>query len=331
MEYLSVNTVYIVIVNWNNWKDTIECLESLLLLEYPDFRIVVCDNGSRDESIIKLSEWGERTFSFGSASWQQLDRTEAVAGGYRDAMYTLITIGANLGFGGGTNVGLRYALSRRNVSYCWLLNNDTVVEASALTKMVERMAEKSDAGMCGSTLREYGNRAKIQALGGAIYYKWLGIAWHIGRTIVGSTLPDPAWVEKKMNYVVGASLLVRSTYLMDVGLLAEDYFLYFEEIDWVYRGRGRYSLAYAPESIVYHKLGASVGTATNVRRKSWRCDYYTLRNRLVFTRRYCSTALPVVYLGLIGEMFVRLLFGRLDLAGMICRLLWTGGAEAEMP
>ena len=221
-------------------------------------------------------------------------------------------------------------MARGDADFCWLLNNDTVVEALALTEMVDRLNEKPDACMCGSTLREYGNRSRIQALGGAIYYKWLGVAWHIGRTINGDILPDPALVEKKMDYVVGASLLVRSSYLKEVGLMAEDYFLYFEEIEWVSRGHGRYSLAYAPNSVVYHKVGASIGTATNPLHKSYQCDYYTLRNRLLFTRRYCPSALPVVYLCLVGELLVRLLLGRWDLAGMICRLLWNSESETEI-
>ena len=329
LEYLSLSRVYIIIVNWNGWKDTIECLESLLLLEYPDYRIVVCDNGSQDDSVINLRGWCEKAFGSGSSAWQELSRDDAEkGGGLADSMFTLVTNGANLGFGGGTNVGLRYALARGDADFCWLLNNDTVVEALALTEMVGRLNEKPDAGMCGSTLREYGNRSKIQALGGAIYYKWLGVAWHIGRTINGDVLPDPALVEKNMDYVVGASLLVRSAYLKEVGLMAEDYFLYFEEIDWVSRGQGRYSLAYAPKSIVYHKVGMSIGTATNPLRKSYQCDYYTLRNRLLFTRRFYPFALPGVYVCLVVELLVRLFLGRWDLAGMICRLLWNGGSQS---
>lgn len=324
-----MSRVYVIVVNWNGCKDTIECLESLLLLEYPDFRVVVCDNGSQDDSVIELCEWGEQ--AFGSAVWQVLSRTVAEnGGGSSDAMFTLVTNGANLGFAGGTNVGLRYALACGDADFCWLLNNDTVVEALALTKMVERMNEKPDASMCGSTLREYDDRSRIQALGGATYYKWLGVAWHIGRTISGDVLPGQALVEKRMDYVVGSSLLVRATYLKKVGLMAEDYFLFFEEIDWVFRGQGRYSLAYAQNSVVYHKMGASIGTATNPLRKSYQCDYYTLRNRLHFTRRYCPSALPGLYVCLVGELLVRLLLGRWDLAGMICRLLWNGGTGARI-
>jgi GT2 family glycosyltransferase len=330
MEYLSMIKVYIIVVNWNGWNDTIECLESLLMLEYPDFRVVVCDNGSQDDSVIKLREWGVQTFGSDSAVWQELCRKDAEKGcGSPDTKITLITNGANLGFGGGTNVGMRYALACGDAGFCWLLNNDTVVDALALTEMVIRLNDKPDASMCGSTLREYANRSRIQTLGGAIYYKWLGVAWHIGRTISGDVIPDTALVEKKMDYVVGASLLVRSAYLKEVGLMAEDYFLYFEEIDWVSRGQGLYSLAYAPKSIVYHKMGASIGTATNPLHKSFQCDYYSLHNRLLFTRRYCPHALLGVYVFLVGELFVRMLVGRWDLACMVYRLLVNGGNEAE--
>ena len=331
MEHISVSRVYIIVVNWNGWRDTIECLDSLLELAYPDYRIVVCDNNSQDESLTKLREWGDQTFAAFPVSWQELSAEAAEKGlGSSSALCTLVTNVSNLGFGGGTNVGLRYALACDDSVFCWLLNNDTAVDPYALTEMVNRLHEKPEACMCGSTLREYDDRTKIQALGGAIYFKWLGIAWHIGRTIRGDKLIDPAVVESKLDYIVGASLLVRSTYLKEVGLMAEDYFLYFEEIDWIYRGQGRCSLAYAPHSIVYHKVGASIGTTTNPLRKSYQCDYYSLRNRLVFTRRYCPAALPGIYLGLTLEMIVRLLMGRWDLAGMICRLLWNGEREVKI-
>lgn len=328
--YLSVSQVIIILVNWNGWKDTIECLESLLLLKYPFFRIVVCDNGSRDESLRELRWWARRTFGVSATTWQELSRADAeTGGGLPDTMFTLVENGVNLGFGGGSNVGMRYALACEDVDYCWLLNNDTVVAPLALTKMVERMFEKPDAGMCGSTVRQYLDRSKIDVLGGATYFKWLGVAWHIGRTLRGNMLLPPESVENRMDYVVGSSLLVRTSFLRDVGLMAEEYFLYFEEVDWALRCKGRYSLAYAPESVVYHKVGASIGTATNPRTKSYICDYYTLRNRLVFTQRYYPLIMIGIYASLAGEMVVRLLFGRWDLAKMILKLVVLGVAESD--
>lgn len=328
--YLSVSQVIIILVNWNGWGDTIECLESLLLLNYQSFRIVVCDNGSNDESLRELRGWARHTFGATMTDWQELNRTDAeMGGGLPDARFTLIANGVNLGFGGGSNVGLRYAMACEGVDYCWLLNNDTVVDSLALTKMVERMCEKHDAGMCGSTVRQYWNRSKIDALGGATYFKYLGVSWHIGRTLRGNLSLHPESIENRMDYVVGSSLLVRTSFLRDVGLMAEEYFLYYEEVDWVLRGKDRYSLAYAPESVVYHKSGASIGTATNPRKKSYICDYYTLRNRLLFTQRYYPLLMAGIYASLVGEMVVRLLLGRWDLAKMILKLIVLGVAESD--
>ncbi len=165
-----MSRVYVIIVNWNGGDDTTECLESLLGLDYPDYCVVVCDNGSGDDSVRKISRWMDDKKNNGSISWQVLDRETAErGGGSPDASFTLILNGENLGFGAGSNVGLRYALSRGDAGFCWLLNNDTVVEPSALTEMVKRLDDKPEAAMCGSTLREYGNRSRIQAMGGASY------------------------------------------------------------------------------------------------------------------------------------------------------------------
>lgn len=325
LEYLQMSRVYIIIVNWNGWRDTIECLESLLLLKYANYRFVVCDNGSTDESLAMLRQWAERVIGGTPTTFQFLTRDSNSSDGCgTDALFTLIDNGANLGFGAGTNVGLRYAMARGDADYCWLLNNDTVVDPLALTAMVERLIAKPDAGMCGSTLRYYDDRSRVQALGGAQYFDWLGIAWHIGRTLRGEISSDPVPVENKMDYVVGASMLVRTSYVKAVGLLAEDYFLYFEELDWAYRGRDSYSLAYAPQSIVYHKVGRSVGTATNPVHKSVVCDYYSLRNRIVFSRRYCKSRLPVIYSGILMEAAIRVLVGRWDLARSALKVVKEG-------
>jgi GT2 family glycosyltransferase len=90
----------------------------------------------------------------------------------------------------------------------------------------------------------------------------------------------------------------------------ESYFLYYEELDWATRSKGRFDLVYAQESIVYHKIGGSIGTSSCPRGKSLLSDYYTLRNRLKFTRKYYPTALPTVYFGVFCALTVRLLLGQ---------------------
>ena len=89
------------------------------------------------------------------------------------------------------------------------------------------------------------------------------------------------------------------------------------------RAKGRYALAYAPESRVFHKVGAAIGTSSNLARKSVVCDFYSVRNRLLFTRRYFPVAFPCVCLTLLGAAFARLLVGRWPRAKMIVKLLFT--------
>lgn len=335
--------VYVVIVNWNGWKDTIECLESVFALQEVVLRVVVCDNGSGDESLDRIRAWAvgaldayapgsplkERVHRRNPVPLAEYDRQSAENGGDRsvDPELVLIRSGENLGFAGGNNVGLRYALARDDFEYVWLLNNDTVVETSALVQLIERLEASPSAGMCGSTLLRYHAPDRVEACGGGYYCKWIGLSWHIGRLRHADNIPDSGHAERWINYITGASLLVSRRFLKDVGLMCEEYFLYFEEADWAIRARGRYSLAYASDSIVYHKIGASIGTSSDPRRKSLVCDYYNIRNRILFTRRFYPCALVTIYVALCLSIVVRFLCGQWQRAAMICSLMMTGGRD----
>lgn len=336
-----MNSVYVLLINWNGWADTIECLESIFRNRYQGFRVIVCDNQSEDNSIEHIKAWAENRLdlvpkrnndifhkSFPPVvkplPYVEYSQEEAEAGGRdndKDAGLIIIKNHKNLGFAGGNNVGLRYALSRNDFDYIWLLNNDTVIEPDALESLIARMKEMPDAGMCGSTLLYYDNPIRIQALGGGYYSRWLGLPWHLGRLKKATDAIDVKKVEAWMNYVVGASMLVSKDFLRDVGLMCEDYFLYFEETDWAIRAKGRYSLAYAPDSIVYHKVGRSIGTSSNPKKKSLLCDYYNIRNRLFFTRRYYPLALPTIYFVLLFTLMSRMVFFKCDRVKMIIRLM----------
>lgn len=314
-----MNRVYIVLVNWNGWNDTVECLESLLTLEYTDFRILVCDNGSSDDSVQEIKSWAVAH----ELPYAEYQRDEAEAGGslLSDPVLTLIRNGNNLGFAGGNNVGLRYLLARSDAHYCWLLNNDTVVDPDALTHLVARMQLQPEVGICGSTIRLYHDRQRIQALGGGHYCRWIGLPWHYGRLSRWSKKINQRRAEIWMNYVEGASMLVSRQFINEVGLLCEDYFLYFEEADWANRAEGRFRMGYAPESVVYHKIGGSIGTSSNPVKMSYTSDFFNIRNRLLFTRRFYPAALPTVWLIIVGALLLRICMGKWDRAMMIFRLL----------
>jgi GT2 family glycosyltransferase len=327
-------SVYVILVNFNGWRDTVECLESLFRSDLPGFRVVVCDNGSADGSLDQLESWARQAPCLAAgpgASLVRYRRSEAERGGERSerARLVLIDCGANLGFAGGNNVALRYALSRDDLDYAWLLNNDTAVEPDAMRQMVARLEEGGGSGLCGSTLLHYHARERVQALGGGWYCKWLGLAWHLGRLARWPGKADRARVERRMSYPVGASVMASRDFIEEVGLLCEEYFLYYEELDWVLRAGGRFPLLWAPDSVVYHKVGASLGTSSNPARKSAACDYWNARNRIFFTRRFYPEALPTVYLLLLGSVATRLVLGRWDRAAMLLRLL--AGREGGAP
>lgn len=332
--------VYVLILNWNGWRDTVECIESVLRSSYSSYRVIVCDNGSEDGSLERIKAWAEgqadqsvpehdslRALSFPPVPKPVrcvcYDRSEAESGGKADetARIILINTGGNLGFAGGNNVGLRYALARDDFDYIWLLNNDTVVTPDALQRMLDRIREKPSAGMCGSKLLFYHNPKRVQTLGGASYNKWTGMVRHIGVFQPADRDGDFRRIERKMAYVTGASMLVTKPFLRDIGLMSEDYFLYYEELDWATRAGGRYSLAYAPKSVVYHKEGNSIGSSSKPEEKSLTADYYGLRNRLTITKKFFPLALPTVYLSLLGAIFNRCRRRQWDRIRMIARML----------
>lgn len=283
--------VSIIILNWNGWRNIIECLESVRLLAYPNYRIVVIDNGSSDGSVDKIKAWaagelyGESRFFPDSPAAEVvrwIDYDLSAAKGLPDleaeiedlpshCSMVIIQTGANLGYAGGNNVGIRYAI-QRGAEYIWLLNNDTIVDRDSLTEMI-RLAESSEqVGMVGSKLLYYDRPNIIQAAGGCWFNFWQGLSHQYG------------WLEEDHGqwdnvfqpyYISGASLLVRGKVLETVGYLNEVFFLYGEELEWQIRARRQgWLIFYCPGAKVWHKENASLGYKSPV------VEFYSTRNNL---------------------------------------------------
>lgn len=336
--------VYILILNWNGWKDTIECLESIFKSDYDNYQVIVCDNNSSNNSLDYIKKWADGLYEpeidddndlkdliypyiKKPITYVEYNREQAENGPfYEDDNNPLVLIqtGANLGFAGGNNVGLRYALAKDDFDYVWLLNNDTVIKKDSLKNLVIEASKDRNIGMCGSTLLYYDKPHKVQALGGATFNKWFAVPKHIGIGKDFCISFDKKEIEKKMDYVAGASMLVSKAFLKDVGLICEDYFLYFEEIDWATRAKGKFRLAYAPDSIVYHKEGKTIGANSNKKnQKSYISDYYIIKNRLLFTYKYYKYFLPTVYGGLFISIFNRIRRKQINRIWMILRLFFN--------
>lgn len=302
--------VYVVVLNWNGASDTAQCVAALSRQSFPNAVFVVCDNDSGADDLTQTRFWLSRRtdelleFHAGpTPDWRE--NTPPKAG-----QVVLLHTGSNLGFAGGVNVGLRYALAQGDLAYAWVLNNDTEVDASALTALVQRMELDPGIGICGSSLVYHGNRKQVQALGGASYQPWRGRSRALGAFSATRDIPrDPATVEAEMDYVVGASMLVSRRFLESVGLMDDGYFLYSEEHDWAQRGRAKgFKLAYAPASVVYHKHGATIGT--NASGGSELSLYYLYRNKALFTAKHYPHLLPLVISSLAWDGLKFLLKGK---------------------
>lgn len=316
----------LVILNWNGWKDTLECLESVFRIAGPDVHVVVCDNASTDGSVEKIRDWSQGKLAavvssdeMASYSTPRVGKPlrvrELSASDLADpllhfdnqAQLTLIHTGGNLGFAGGNNVGIRYVLRNPDIGFVWLLNNDTVIDANALDALQKRMLADEQIGICGSTLLFYHQPDTAQAFSGAFHNRWTGLAKYVGSFASAAAVPPIEQVEAQLDYVAGASMFVRRSFLEQVGLMADDYFIYYEEIDWVKRGEKKFRLGFAADSIVYHKEGATIGSSSDTRKTSALSDFYLCRNRLIFTRKFYPYALPTVYCAMALQIIKRLL------------------------
>lgn len=334
--------VAIVLVNWNGWRDSAECLSSIVgsgALAQADVWLV--DNDSSDDSVQHLQAWcrqplrastwrslpGVRHAAEGQAVPCQVHEADGQAAALQSGVQVhIVRAGGNLGFAGGNNVGITAAgLSR--YSHFWLLNNDTVMAHDALAALLQRAAVDARVGMVGSTLIFYSQPGSVQALGGGWFDRRAMRMSHIGEFSAPEAAPSDATalaaVEAQMAYVVGASMLVSSDFVRDVGPMCEDYFLYFEELDWALRASPRYTLGYAPDSRVFHKAGAS--TMQTQSEFSLNLLY---RNQLRFASRFMPERLPALKRSLAWELLRHVLKGRWMPARLVARALRDSGALA---
>ncbi|MGA3198887.1 MAG: glycosyltransferase family 2 protein [Halobacteriota archaeon] len=302
--------ICIVILNWNGWKDTIECLESLYRISYSDYDVVVVDNNSQDDSLARIRAYARNEmvvespfFSYGHGHNKPLTITEYTRAeiqglqelslsaklngkcldGAPDRRLVVIKNERNFGFSEGSNIGIRYAL-KAAANYVLLLNNDTVVEEHFLAELVRVAQQDRHIGVIGPAVFWYNLPDRIQSTGANINF-WTG------RTIVLNWCKTAANLDISsndgllpVNYVAGACFLVKREVIDAVGELDPMYFLYGEEADWCLRiSRAGYSIICDLNAKIWHKRMRS---SFKSRKFS---QYYPGRNRVVFMRKYAQT------------------------------------------
>ncbi|NBD22213.1 glycosyltransferase [Aquabacterium fontiphilum] len=281
-----------ILVNWRRASDTIACIECLVKNTGGELDIAVCDNASPDGSF-------EEIYSHLAENYTavKVDQARDVFHfSRREVLIGLVRAPANLGFAGGNN--LAYSTFKlASYTHYWFLNNDTEIAEGCLLAMLQKFtASERRVGMCGSTMVYFHDKRTVQALGGSTYRPWAGTMREIGNGTSWPASVNEEAIEAEMSYVCGASMLVSAELIRDVGLMREDYFLFFEEIDWCERARrAGYKLAYASNAIVYHKEGVAIGTGTGAKR-SLLAEYYGMRNRLLVAWRLFPWTFPSVWL-----------------------------------
>lgn len=241
--------VYVIVLNWNGKEDTVECLESLRSTEYDNYQVVLVDNGSEDDSVKTVKE-----------NFPEVE---------------IVETGKNLGFAGGNNVGINYAIEK-GAEYVFLINNDTTVNSKYLEKLVEVAESNPQIGLAGSKIFYQQEPDTIWFAGGKI--NWLkNKGEHIGLNQKDSPEYNKT---KEVDYLTGCALLIKKEVIEKIGVLAEDYFLYYEDTDYSLRAKNAgYKIIYVPESVIYHKVSRSTkpGSAKYI--------YYHTRNGLVNAQR----------------------------------------------
>ncbi len=311
-------TLGVVLVNWRGAADTVECLESLTRATIP-LRVVVVDNASGDGSPGRIAAWarGEQPAVPASAAmagfstppapkpvaWQQRGPGESADDG---AWLTLIDSGGNLGFAGGNNVGLRFLLADPAIRYVWLLNNDTVAAPDAPAALVATLDAAPAAGMCGTVVRYYHRPDTLQALNGSRFNVWTGTSAGLASGAPAATPFDAATIVRDTDFILGASLAVTRAFVATVGEMEEAYFLYYEEIDWAWRNRGRFAVTFASGAVVYHKEGGSIGSSGRKGGRSNLSEYYLMRSKLKLIGRHRPYLLPVHWAVAAAQIALRL-------------------------
>ncbi|RLD38739.1 MAG: glycosyltransferase family 2 protein [Bacteroidetes bacterium] len=239
--------ISIITVNYNQAKTTMEMIESLSNITYPNIEIIVVDNASTKEDPQIIKETYPRII--------------------------LIESVLNYGFAGGNNLGIM----RARGEYILLLNNDTIVDPNFLEPLVKKFQDNPKIGAISPKIRYFYKKDTFQYAGYTEINKWTIRNKTIGENEIDTGQYDE---DRETAYTHGAAMMVPMEVIKKVGMMSYEFFLYYEEADWCLRIRKYgYKIMYVHNSLVYHK-----GSVTTGKNSALKVHYLT-RNRLVFMRR----------------------------------------------
>lgn len=262
--------IFLVVLNWNRAKNTIECLKSIDKLEKSKHKVsvVVVDNASVDNSVAILRD-----------------------AKLKNAGYHLIVNKENLGYAGGMNTGIKHAISK-DADLIMLLNNDVVLHKDMLNELINTAGEYRKAGIiCPKIYFAKGyefhkDKYKKDDLGKVIWYAGGEIDWaNVYGTNKGIDEVDKGQYDEveETDFATGNCMFIRSKAIKESGLFDENYFMYLEDVDFCVRmKKSGWKVIYSPKAMMWHKVAQSSAIGGDLN------DYFIIRNRMIFGMRYSS-------------------------------------------
>ncbi|HWR41101.1 MAG TPA: glycosyltransferase family 2 protein [Patescibacteria group bacterium] len=266
----------IVVLNWNGWQDTCECLKSLAALQYPNTAVVLVDNGSTDHSPEEMMACLRPEVAF-------------------------IAAGINRGFSAGNNLGISY-LMERGAEYILLLNNDTVVAPDLLDAFLKVAAAEPQAGALAAKIYYYDSPDVFWFAGAKSPTPWMA-PMHIGQGEQDRGQYDQVSAISSVN---GCAFFVRTAMIRQIGPLDERYFLKYEDVDWSLRIQaGGWQTLFVPGARVWHKVSRASGGVTPL---WW---YFDERSRLLWQKlHFPELSWSARYGRLLREIWLELYTGQ---------------------
>jgi GT2 family glycosyltransferase len=303
--------VSIILVNWNGWRDSIQCLDSVFQIDYPNYDVILVDNDSDDQSVEKIGSYAAGNLVSGTNNFERRPDTAQVASirysrslaelggdGKKEELLSklppnrrlrIILNDKNYGYADANNVAIMYARKALNPDYVLLLNNDTIVHKLFLNELVAAAEHDGIIGMAGPKIYrcDFEGRHDVLSHTGGRIDMTRGLILFLNEREIDKGQYDPIDV---FDYLTGTCLLVKKELLDRVGLLRTDYFLYWEDVDWCFRARQLgYRLAYAPSAIVWHKVNASTSKIAGKK------TYYWARGLIYFIKRFATMGQLVTF------------------------------------
>lgn len=294
---MKLKKVFIIILNFNGKKDTLDCLKSVYQvknLKSLNVQIVVVDNASTDGSLESIkSKYSYQLVSPpGKISKKEKASSGPICKNSHTSTIKLIKNRVNLGFAEGNNVGIRYSL-KNGADYCLILNNDTLVDKNTLFQLIEAMERDGKTGIVSPKIyfapgfEFHSHRYKKNEQGKVIWFAGGRIDWkNVLASHRGVDEIDIGRYQKteETDFATGCCMLIKKEVFEKIGFFDQKYFLYWEDIDFCMRAKeAGFKIFYAPEAFLWHKNASSsegAGGKTAV--------YYQERNRLLFALKFAS-------------------------------------------